>query len=473
MQPQQVYPTIPPPTTVQPTMPAAALSTDQRIAQENAQVFVFEHGPPDAPRQHKVLDFIGQHKSTLAIALVAVVLMSSGAAFAFTKLQTFTKAPKVQTSTSLATNQADTSAGGGTPDDSADTTADSTDEDTSAATDDSADSGDSGDTNDTEADSNDATNDAANDTATDEGSETNDAGDNTPPESNDPVEVVPIPAPTPVPAKPSPVIAHKFTTASWNSNVDNKNNVGDEIKTIMSKTQILGVQEVHHADQRASITSKVTCSSCAYAGYLASYSSGTASQSSYPIIWNKSYFSAVGSGSYRKMCDAASTSKYSYAARYATYVKLQSKVNGKQFYVVNTHFMGVGESSGKPGSDTLLTSRYKTHMTNLVALINELKSANIPIYVVGRFNVNYRYDHTVKTNYFPYISLGAVGLRSGWDVTNLSGISGSAGTDGTSSRLIDYVFALQRSDVTSNSVAISTSQHGSGNYVAFYTTTIK
>jgi len=345
-----------------------------------------------------------------------VVLMSSGAAFAFTKLQTFTKAPKVQTSTSLATNQADTSAGGGTPDDSADTTADSTDEDTSAATDDSADSGDSGDTNDTEADSNDATNDAANDTATDEGSETNDAGDNTPPESNDPVEVVPIPAPTPVPAKPSPVIAHKFTTASWNSNVDNKNNVGDEIKTIMSKTQILGVQEVHHADQRASIT----CSSCAYAGYLASYSSGTASQSSYPIIWNKSYFSAVGSGSYRKMCDAASTSKYSYAARYATYVKLQSKVNGKQFYVVNTHFMGVGESSGKPGSDTLLTSRYKTHMTNLVALINELKSANIPIYVVGRFNVNYRYDHTVKTNYFPYISLGAVGLRSGWDVTNLS-----------------------------------------------------
>jgi len=478
MPPQLVTPTSPPPPIEQTGLPPAAMSTDQMIAQENARVFVFEHGGeelpelPKPPNQHKLLDFFNAHKSTLIVAMVSVILMSSGAAFAFTKLQTYTKAPKTQTST-ITANQTTPSSTDTAAADTTDTTdpndvSGDTEDDTTVTDAENDDT--SGDTAEDTAPDNNA---PANDNSGDESDGTNDEGDNTPPKSNDPVETVPTPTPTPIPATPSPAIAHKFTTASWNSNVDNKNNVGDEIKTIMTKTQILGVQEVHHADQRASITSKVTCSSCAYAGYLPSYTSGTASQSSYPIIWNKTYFSAVGSGSYRKMCDAASTSKYSYAARYATYVKLQSKVNGKQFYVINTHFMGIGETAGKPGTDALLTGRYKTHMTNLVALINELKSANIPIYVVGRFNVNYRYDHTVKTNYFPYISLGAIGLRSGWDMTNLSGISGSAGTDGTSSRLIDYVFALQRSDVTSNSVAISTSQHGSGNYVAFYTTTIK
>jgi len=467
MQPQQVYPSISPPTTEQPTLPSAALTTDQRIAQENAQVFVFEHGPPELPNQHRLLYFIGRHKSTIAIALVAVVLLSSGGAFAFTKLQTLTKAPKTQAST-VATKQV-TSSTGGVADaaDSNDETSDTTDDTSAADSDNSTD--DSGDTtNDTGTDTNNNSN-----TNTNNDGNTDGEGDPATPETPDPAEVVVTPTPTPVPPTPSPVTAHKFTVASWNSNVDNKLALGDQIKSIMSKTQVLGVQEVHHTDQRVSIISKVTCSSCAYAGYLASYSSGTASQSSYPIIWNKSYFNQIGSGQFRQMCDAAKTSKYSYAARYATYVRLQSKVNGKQFYVINTHFMEGVESGGKPLTDTLLLTRYKTHMTNLIALINDLKKADVPIYVVGRFNVNYRYDHTVKTSFFPYASLGAIGVRSGWDVLNLSGISSSAQTDGTGSRIIDYVSTTQRSDVSANSVAISTSTYGAGNYVAFYTSTIK
>lgn len=471
MPPQQVYPTVAPTPTEQPTVAPAIMSTDQMIAQENARVFVFEHGAPEIemPKQHRFLGFIEQHKPTLLVALVAIIIMSSGGAFAFAKIQSLTKAAKAPTSSVVASNESGTSAGGteadttSAADDSADTT-DSTDAADDSAADTSAD--DSTDTNDT--DTSPAELDAS-DVIDDSGGEET----STPPDDSGDPDVTVTPAPTPVPTTVSATIAHKFTIGSWNSNADNKLVIGDEIKSIMSKSQILGVQEVHHTDQRASITSKVTCSSCAYAGYLPSYSSSTSSQSSYPIVWDKKYFSVVGSGSYRKMCDAAKTTKYSYAARYATWVKLQSKVNGKQFYVINTHLMGVGESGGKPGSDTLLISRYKTHMTNLAALINELKSANVPIFVTGRFNVNYRYDHTVKTSYFPYASLGAIGVRSGWDLTNLSGISGSAGTDGSSSRLIDYIFSLSRSDVTPNSVAISTSTHGSGAYIPFLTTTIK
>lgn len=467
MQPQQVYPTMPPPVPDQPVVAPATMTTDQRIAQENAQVFVFEHGEPELPRQHRVLDLVAQHKSTLAIALIAFVLTATGGTFAFAKIQTLSKALKTQTSTVTTSKKASSSAGG--------TTVTTPTNDTTAADDDS-----DADDNTPVAAANDDGGDGTNDPETN-GSSNNDEDtsdsdgdeDATPVDGDDPPEDVVTPASTPVPTTPSPLLTHKFTTASWNSNADNKLIIGDQVKTIMGKTQILGLQEVHHTDQRASVTSKAICSSCAYAGYLASYTSGAASASSYPIIWNKASFTQIGSGSSRQMCDAAKTTTYSYAARYATWVKLQSKVNGKQFYVVNTHLMGVGESAGKPGSDSVLISRYKTHMTNLTALINELKAANVPIYVVGRFNVNYRYDHTVKTSYFPYASLGAIGVRSGWDAMSLSGISSSVGTEGTGSRLIDYVFASQRSDVMSNSIAVSSSQYGAGHSVAFYTSTVK
>ena len=443
------------------------------IAQENARVFVFEHGAaPEASTHHTLLNFVQQinrQKRPLMIGIIAFILMSAGGVFAFTKLQTYTKASKTQAST-IASSDSSSSAGGvNTPDDTAKDSADSSDTDSST---DAADDG--TDTSDQEEMDEEDTSDTE-DTSSTEPEEQADESEEAEPinEVGSLQEDVSTPAPTPVPAAPSVTLSHKFTTASWNSNENNKLVVGDEVKSIMSKTQVLGLQEVHESKQRASISSKAICSSCAYSGYMASYNSSAASASSYPIIWTKTSFTQVGSGSSRKMCDVAKTSKYSYAARYATWVKLQSKVNGKQFYVVNTHLMGVGESAGKPGTDTLLISRYKAHMTNLVALINELKAANIPIYVVGSFNVNYRYDRTVKTSYFPYVSLGAAGVRSNWDLLSLSGISSSAGTQGTGSRLIDYVFAWQRSDVTSNSIALSTSRHGSDQFAVFYTSTIK
>lgn len=472
MQPQQVSPTTTPQLD-RPPISSTALTTDQMIAQENARVFVFEHGAvSEVPQQHKVLDFIHQvsrQRRPLMIGIVACILMSAGGVFAFTKLQTHTKASKTQAS-AVASSDSSSSAGGvDTPDDTAKDSADSSETDSSTDTaDDTSDTSDE-ETTDEEGTGN--TEDTSSNEAEEEAAEEEEAEPID--EVGSPVEDVSTPAPTPVPATPSVTLAHKFTTASWNSNEANKLVVGDEVKSIMSKTQVLGLQEVHESKQRASISSKAICSSCAYSGYMASYSSSAASASSYPIIWTKTSFTQVGSGSSRKMCEAAKTSKYSYAARYATWVKLQSKVNGKQFYVVNTHLMGVGESAGKPGSDTLLISRYKAHMTNLVALVDELKAANIPIYIVGSFNVNYRYDRTVKTSYFPYISLGAIGVRSNWDLLSLSGISSSAGTQGTGSRLIDYVLTWQRSDVTSNSIALSTSRHGSDQFVVFYTSTIK
>lgn len=467
MQPQQFYP--PAPATEPPPMAPAIMTTDQMIAQENARIFVFEHGPPEIKKRHKGFEFLGLHKSAIITGATAFLLILFGTFFAYIKIQAYTKSVQSQASTAESGSNATISGGGAVKDDVTRTSADTSDVESTDTEEDMSsvydEEGDSEYTDYYEFEDTGEYEDVYDESYNEDNTE--------PTDTTNVSESVSIPAPSSVPVVPTPTITHKFTAASWNSNDDNDLVVGDQIKSIMSKTQILGVQEVDDTSQRSSISSKVTCSNCAYAGYLASYSSGTASASSYPIIWDKTSFSQIGSGSSRKMCESASTSRYTYPARYATWVKLQSKVSGKQLYVINTQFMGGVESSGKPKSDTLLLGRYKTQMTNLVSLINELKAANIPIYIAGTFNVNYRYDHTVKTSYFPYISLGALDVRSNWDLLNLSGISSSAGTQGTGNRLIDYVFSWQRSDVTPNSTAISSSRYGSDQSVVFYTSTIK
>lgn len=461
MQPQQIYPTAPPSVNDQPIATPAPTTTDQLIAQENARIYVFEHGPPVSPKQHRVFSFIGGHKQTLAIGAVAFILITSGGAFAFSKLLAFTKAPQVQQASTVTGNTKTSSATGGT------TTADEADAETESTSEEQpSDESEESEYYDDEMYSEEEEYGEETYTESEEEALLNE-DDAEPTEDSAANEPIATPAPTPTPAVPAPTLSHKFTIASWNTNDDNDRVVGDQVKTIMASTQLLGLQEVQDNSQRASISSKVICSSCAYAGYMASYNSSTASASSYPIIWNKSSFSQIGNGSSRKMSDSRDD------ARYATWVKLQSKVNSKQLYVINTHFVGGVETNGKPRTDASLLNRYKTHMTNLVALINELKTANIPIYIVGTFNVNYRYDHTVKTSYFPYASLGAIGVRSNWDMMNLSGIPTNAGTQGSGNRLIDYVFTWQRSDVSSNSIAISSSRYGSDQSVVFYTSTIK
>ena len=444
--------------------------TDKLIAQENARVQVFEHPAPPPPRRHKLFAFINEHHTGLLIALVSIFLLGAGTVFGMANIHKYTgntvasnttPSSAASTSKKTTTDSADTGDENSTDSSTGDeeVTPDTADEDT-------ADNSSSNDDGSGDSDPVDTTPDEGDDAEGDTGSTTPDPGDNG-------SETTPTPAPTPVPTTPVCSTPHKFTIASWNVKTDNTKTMGTEVLSVLTKSQIIGLQTLRTKTMRDSVKSKVICSSCAYSGYEPAYSGSESGQSDLPIIWDKSAFTIIGSGSFRKMCDAASSKTYSYAARYATWVKLQSKVNNKQFYVVDTHTMAPGESGGKPGSDSLLISRFQTHMTNLKSLMSELKAANIPIYIVGTFNVDYRYDRFGYTSYFPYTSFKSVGVRSSWDLMGLSGISGSAGTLSGSSRLVDYVFTLQRSDVTANAIAISTSTHGSDHYAAYFTSTIK
>lgn len=499
MQPQELHPnlqTVVTPTIVQPTggaqtsvqpqsatpvaLPVAA-TTDQKIAHENAQVYIFEHGAPELPGRRKLLAFIGSHKHVLVIAIISFALVSAGAALAVVKLKSFTRAPGSQSSAVASGGESSSSAGGSTSSGATDSSSAEENNDTSSSDDnaDSEDSGDDGNAADTknsddEGDDKDTGGSGASDGDSEEDTSSDTEDDGEPVvddvESDTPVDT---PAPTPIPSKPVTSLAHKFTTASWNSNADNTKVVGDQLLTIMNDSQIIGLQSLHKLSQRDSVKNKVICSTCKYAGYLPSYSDSKATQSSYPIVWDKAAFSQVGSGSWRKMCDALTTSSTTYATRYATWVRLQSKVNGKQIIIINTHLISGVESGGKPTSNTAQLDRYKTHMSNLLTLVNELKASNVPIYVVGNFSVNYRYDKNGYTSYFPYASLKPLGIRSNWDVMSLSGISNSTGTTTSDNHIVDYVFAWQRSDVTPNAITIASSSYGSSYKPVFFTTTIK
>jgi len=460
----------PPPSAMPSNGSYASFTTDQLIAQENARVTTFENPLPTPKRRSRIIAAISAHRTILLIILVNALVLGAGTAFAMSAVHKVTGGTLASTTSS--------SQGGNVSNKASNTStseavSDGTSTDTSADNEDGADTGDTED-NSTNDDS--ATTDEADDgsdaATTDEGDDAEgDTGATDP--GDDGTDDTVTPAPTPVPAAPVTSTPHKFTIASWNVKTDNTKNAGTEVLDLLTKSQIIGLQTLRTKAMRDSIKSKVICSSCAYSGYLPAYSGSDAGPSDMPIIWNKSAFTLVGSGANRKMADAASSKTYSYAARYATWVKLQSKVNSKQFYVIDTHTMSPGESSGKPGTDSLLISRFQTHMTNLKALISELQKSNIPIYIVGTFNVDYRYDRYGYTSYFPYASFKAVNVRSSWDLMGLSGIGSSTGTLSGGKRLIDYVFTWQRSDVTANSIAVATSTHGSDHYAAYFTNTIK
>lgn len=446
-------------------------TTDQLIAQENARVGTFEHPLPTQSRRKKIIGAISTHRTILLIVLVNVLFLGAGTAFAMSAVHKVTGGTLASTASSSQTasvsKKSSGSAAGGTVSDE-----NSNNSDSSADNEDNADTGSDDEEDSVDTDSANDEGDDDNSAATDEGDD--DEGDTgTTDPGDDGTDNTVTPTPTPVPATPVASNPHKFTIASWNVKTDNTKNAGTEVLNLLTKSQIIGLQTLRTKAMRDSIKSKVICSSCAYSGYLAAYSGSDAGPSDLPIIWNKSAFALVGSGSNRKMSDAASSKTYSYAARYATWVKLQSKVNGKQFYIIDTHTMSPGESGGKPGKDTLLISRYQAHMTNLKALIAELQKSNVPIYLVGTFNVDYRYDRFGYTSYFPYTSFKSVGVRSSWDLMGLSGISGSVGTLSGGKRLIDYVFTWQRSDVTANAIAVATSTHGSDHYATYFTNTVK
>jgi len=270
-----------------------------------------------------------------------------------------------------------------------------------------------------------------------------------------------------------------ITIASWNTLYSNaSSNVKKGAQAVASKADIIGFQELHLPDRRRAMRDGLLCGSCAYAGYVHSYSIAGSNPGSLAIVWNKSRFTIVSSG-YYKVSDtqyvktSTGTTGNKISAKWITWVKLTDKTTGKQFYVLDTHTVASLESHGKPiGSEADRLANYRHHMDVLTSKLAALKSSGLPIFITGDFNVNYRFDAKVHYKDFPYSQLGAIGFYSDWQRLNLAGISQSTGSQGSGNRIIDYVWSNNNASIYPKSASISSNRYGSDHAPVYYTFTL-
>jgi len=249
---------------------------------------------------------------------------------------------------------------------------------------------------------------------------------------DDPIDTSPDPTPT---IKTGTAL----TVGSWNILYANSpSKVTKGIESILARAQVLGLQEVG---------TKNTTANDRAVNNFASTSVGIYNQKgNTPILWNATMYTKKASGYTR-------ISGYG-VVKYATYVKLRSKATGQQFYVFNFHAV-VGTSKPDEGCSSNVCKAYKYEMKALAKFIASKKTENIPIFLTGDYNANYRFDYKCSLSWYPCRSLSSIGLNSGYSYTGgISSIGKSDSTVGSASTVIDYVFSWKRSDVSPVSMQI-------------------
>ena len=239
----------------------------------------------------------------------------------------------------------------------------------------------------------------------------------------------------------NPRTTFEMVIGSWNVYKYGKSsNAVDGVKTLVGETDILGLQEAKGDSSK--IRAAVACSSCSNSMYPTS-KSGPLKIS---VVWDKTKLSVISKGHFNGGYQPAY-----HLQREFVWIKFKSKVSGKVFYYINTHFPHRGYT--KKSGDWYYTNSangkaWQTHMEKLVAKIKTFQKDNLPIFVTGDFNFNYRADNC-KQALTPCRALSKdLSVKSGWEWTKLGDMGSSKGTIHDSKAIIDYVFSWQRSNVT-------------------------
>ncbi len=292
------------------------------------------------------------------------------------------------------------------------------------------------------------------------------------------------------------------TIASWNTFVDNKTKLDKTVPALMQTADIIGLQEVHKTAQRSAIQKKLICAKCAYDGIM--YKNKNTKKTidprgGYPIIWKRDLFERVDKLHVEKMAPKQEiTKKIRFKARYAEWTILKDKRTGRSFIIINTHTYAKAEYQGKTRGYKKIDKAYKNQMAKLSKLISKLqKSKNLPIFVIGDLNVDYRYDNG-SVSYFPKSTLAPLGFESNWSTAKYpetDAVTGTAPDEdvvasasdedmsedalqpdilgtlrvGAGGRIIDYVYAWNRSDVVFQTTSISNGTYGSDHAPVFAT----
>ena len=264
-----------------------------------------------------------------------------------------------------------------------------------------------------------------------------------------------------------------ITFATWNARYDNSGDMVASARKLAARADVIGFQEMHTPERRSDLRTGILCSACAYEGFVADYTHDGSSPASLPIVWNKALFTLGDKGSIKVSdrvtgIDDATGDDVAVSAKYITWVKLQDVKTERSFYVLDTHTVASIESGGRPNANnTTRVKLFAQHMDVLTRKLDELRATNLPVFVLGDFNVDYRKDAVIKDPMFPFVRLGSRGVRSSWDFTALAGIPATAETEGSSNRLIDYVFALARPEVRVLATSIGADRLGSDHFPVF------
>lgn len=250
-------------------------------------------------------------------------------------------------------------------------------------------------------------------------------------------------------ASNNPSSSLDLVIGTWNVYLGNKKkNVLDNLPKVLSKVDVLGVQEAGRFG--TAIAENIACPTCAYEMYPKI--KGTPKKVA--ILWHKDKFNVLANG-YENLSIQNGVKKY------VVWVKLQEKSSGKIFYVLNSHFPFNATNPNGTLQDDSDGVAYKAHMLNMASKIKEFQADELPIFLTGDINADYRTDKC-STQALPCRSLSTdLAIKSGWEYLKLKGIGKSTGT-ASSTRIIDYVFSWDQPYITYDTMQIVYGGKGKG-----------
>jgi endonuclease/exonuclease/phosphatase family metal-dependent hydrolase len=251
----------------------------------------------------------------------------------------------------------------------------------------------------------------------------------------------------------------RVSIASYNtaSTLKTDTAVADITRLAGTGADVITLQEMANPDRRKRVVAAlVDCSMCQYEKYIPP----GAVPGSTPILYRWDRFRLEGSGTTqvteRTFVGAKGAGPSTLNAKFVNWVHLRERATGLHLYVLNNHAVPTvqGPSGGPNRRQPKRVELYRKHMQGLRDLIAPMKATGAAVFVTGDLNVNFRKDRVVKSRAFPFVTLGALGLRASFDTLGEPASGTHVLPGGHSSRLIDYVYSLQHGSVTPVSQAI-------------------
>ena len=248
--------------------------------------------------------------------------------------------------------------------------------------------------------------------------------------------------------------------------------INDAVRALSDQGDIVGFQEFGPSSHRDALAAVVrNCTTCNYGLYMPDIAHG----GNIPIIWKKNKFQLLSTGNLKiydgqRVEDGAGGPDVT--AKHLTWIRLKDKASGRVFYYVNNHLIPSVEADGHPRYDAVpkRVALYTKHMNTLADKVSQLKQNEVPVFIGGDFNVNYRRDSVVRASIFPYAKMNSINTWANWRY--LGAPAGNDGTMSDGSRVIDYVFATRNNKVTPVSNRIL-STYGSDHHAVQFTIKLK